>query len=163
MKEMNTPAFKTYLNQVITKDDCTNFDKNILLELTISLDSNGYFRQDVNIFVQILKQNQLNISTIKLEDLIKKLQSLTPYGFGATNLQECLILQIKGANSFPKDYCSESHQIALEILENHFDSFSKKRFDLLYELSSSKAIVDKAILIILSLQPKPDVALINHN
>ena len=93
-----------------------------------------------------------NIVTTKDEILsvLEKIQELDPPGVGARSLKECLLIQLKRKNS------KESIENSIRILENDFDSFSKKKFSKLTEkLNLSEEKLKEAIEEISKLNPKP--------
>ena len=88
------------------------------------LDDNGFLTRDLYIIENDLLLNQdLEVSEKELEKVLQKIQSLEPFGVGAKNLKECLILQLlaKEQTNIVKN--------AIEILKNFYDPFSKKNFE----------------------------------
>tara|TARA_Y100001935_G_scaffold11059_1_gene8672 strand:- start:2317 stop:3738 length:1422 start_codon:yes stop_codon:yes gene_type:complete len=137
-----------------------NQSKNLILSeghkplcdfLIGSIDESGYLRRDVDDIVDDLAFTQ-NIVTSKADVLsvLKKIQGLDPPGVGARSLKECLLIQLKRKS--PK----ESIENSIRILENEFDSFSKKKFSKLSEkLNLSENKLKDAIEEISRLNPKP--------
>ena len=116
-----------------------------------SIDESGYLRRDVEDIIDDLAFTQ-NIVTTKDEILsvLEKIQELDPPGVGARSLKECLLIQLKRKNS------KESIENSIRILENDFDSFSKKKFSKLTEkLNLSEEKLKEAIEEISKLNPKP--------
>src|SRR5690606_2159120 len=89
-----------------------------------NLDEDGYLRRDLDSIVNDLAFTQnIMCDRDELEKALKELQSLDPAGVGARDLRECLMLQVERLpHSLPQ-------RIAQEILEKHFESFSKKHYD----------------------------------
>ncbi len=121
-----------------------------------SIDSDGYLRREHSAIIDDLLFSQ-NIEASKEEilSLVDQVQKFEPPGIGARSLQECLILQIK--DSINKDDApSKSKQIALRILDNHFEEFSKKHYiKLKKQLFVSDTELKDAVDEILKLNPKP--------
>ncbi len=117
-----------------------------------SLDDAGYLRRDIHSLVDDLAFTQNIITTPeKVEEALKIIQSFDPPGVGARDLRECLLLQLKR-----KKHELPAQQLALEILENYFDEFSKKHYDkILKKLDISEEELKAAIDEILKLNPKP--------
>ena len=79
-----------------------------------------------------------------------KIQELDPPGVGARSLKECLLIQLRRKNS------KESIDNSIKIIENDFDSFSKKKFSKLSEkLNLNDQKLKEAIEEISKLNPKP--------
>ncbi len=71
-----------------------------------------------------LKSNILqNVSMEKAELILKKIQHFEPIGIASRNLQECLIVQLEA-----KQLRTKAQEIALKILIEYFEEFSKKHF-----------------------------------
>ncbi len=107
------------------------------------IDSNGYLTvslQDI--------AHTLNIRTSKAEEILAVIQSFTPAGVGARNLQECLLLQLKqhGIDS----------TLIKKIMMHHFKDLADKKF---FKIAQVLKIDVKAIQeiydLIRTLDPKP--------
>lgn len=121
-----------------------------------SLDESGYLRRELYAISDDLAFS-LNIHTSEdeLESALKEIQLLEPAGVGARDLQECLILQIerkienKNENLLPL-------KVALNILKNYFEEFSKKHYKkITQKLEISDNDLKTAFEIIFKLNPKP--------
>ena len=117
-----------------------------------NLDDAGYLRRELENIVDDLAFSQ-NVMTDEqeLEAVLEIIQDLDPPGSGARSLKECLLIQLRR-----KDNEDESHRHAIEILENHFEEFTKKH----YEKIMKRMVIDEedlkdAIEEILKLNPKP--------
>ncbi len=137
-----------------------NQSKNLILDekhkpicdfLIGSIDESGYLRREVEDIIDDLAFTQ-NIVTSKEEILsvLQKIQELDPPGVGARSLKECLLIQLRRKNS------KESIDNSIKIIENDFDSFSKKKFSKLSErLNLTEQKLKEAIEEISKLNPKP--------
>ena len=105
---------------------------------------------------KILKQ----ITTEDIDRIIRKIQMLDPAGIASRNIQECLIAQLKVKNKL-----NENEKIALMILTDCFDEFSKKHFiNIQKKLFITENQVKEAFEEIKKLNPKPGgVASITQN
>ena len=122
------------------------------LTLIGNLDDSGYLMRDIDAMVDDFAFS-LNIETTKEEitSVLCMIQELDPPGIGAHSLQECLLLQLKR-----KSDKSDSIKLAIEILENHFDRFSKRHYDKIIEkLNITDEDLKDAINEVLRLNPKP--------
>jgi len=122
------------------------------LTLIGNLDDSGYLMRDIDAMVDDFAFS-LNIETTKEEimSVLCMIQELDPPGIGAHTLQECLLLQLKR-----KSDKTASIKLAIEILENHFDRFSKRHYDKIIErLNITEEDLKDAINEVLRLNPKP--------
>ncbi len=118
-----------------------------------SLDDDGYLRRELRAISNDLAFTQ-NISATEeeLEQVLHIVQSFDPAGVGCRNLQECLLLQISRKSGPDQKYI----EIAEEILDNHFEEFSKKHYEkLIKSMSISREDLRMANEEILKLNPKP--------
>lgn len=121
-------------------------------EILGNVEQDGYLRRDLALIVQDLNLSYgLNITLQKAEEVIKKVQFLEPAGIAARTLQECLIAQLR-AGSYPHTL----KELALTIMEKHFEDFKLKRYELLCRnLHVSIETLKKVVEIIQHLNPKP--------
>jgi len=121
-----------------------------------TIDDDGYIRRDIEDIVDdILFLYNIEVDSEKVEEILKKIQKLDPLGIAARDLRESLIIQLKGSIE-RNDNNTEEKELALKILENHFDIFSKKHYSKLQKnLFISKSELKDAIGEILKLNPKP--------
>jgi RNA polymerase sigma-54 factor len=116
-----------------------------------SLDSNGYLRRPLPSLVNDMAFGPgIEVSQQEAAQALKAVQSLEPYGVGATSLQECLRLQLEHLQP------SHTRDVALEIIDRQFEAFSMKHTHrIISGLKLSKEEVRDAIDLIVSLNPKP--------
>lgn len=117
-----------------------------------SLDDDGYLRRPIIALVDDLAFSQNIITTEQeVEHLLEIIQSFDPAGVGARNLQECLLLQLRR-----KDKKQKSIKIAISIVQDYLDEFTKKHYDKLERVLGLKdEELKDAIQEILKLNPKP--------
>ena len=126
-------------------------EEEIAMFLVGSVDESGYIRRDLQDIVDDLAFTQ-NVYTTeeKIEKVLKIVQGLDPAGVGARSLQECLLLQLERREPKP------SVSLAIAILEEAFDHFSKKHYKkLLQKFDISEDQLRDAIHEIEGLNPKP--------
>ncbi|MCO6174968.1 RNA polymerase factor sigma-54 [Flavobacterium sp. NRK F10] len=136
------------LNTFILTDE----EKNIAEFLVGSIDDTGYLRRTITDVVDDLAFTQgiYTDEAIVEHILLHVVQELEPAGVAARDLQECLLLQLK--HKTPTD----SIALAIDILENQFDAFTKKHYEkLIQKYEVSKEQLRKAIDEIEKLNPKP--------
>jgi RNA polymerase sigma-54 factor len=89
-----------------------------------------------------------------LQEILEQIQKLEPPGVGARSLEECLLLQLKR-----KEEPTVFTEIAIRIIEEHFDAFAKKHYDKLqhvFDMDSAK--LKKVLDEVTRLNPKPGSA-----
>ena len=139
-KQKNT--FTENLIMQLEQLNLTKDDKIIAESLIWNINDEGYLLADLELIAE-----RMEVEVSKVEKLLKIIQKFEPLGVGSRNLKECLNIQI---NKKTKNILSK------EIIENHFDDFSNKRFNKIQmKLNCSSEELNKAINIISSLNPKP--------
>ncbi len=129
-----------------------NSEKPICEFLIGSIDESGYLRREIDDIIDDLAFTQ-NIIATKDEvlSILEKIQDLDPPGVGARSLQECLLIQLKKKNNLKNSVIN-----SINILENEFEIFSKKKFSKLSEkLNLSQEELKGSIEEISKLNPKP--------
>ena len=90
----------------------------------------------------------------ELERVLKMIQAFDPSGIGARSLQECLLLQIARNDD------GESKELQRRIIEEAYDDFSRRRWDILPEkLNIDEEQCKAAIAEIVKLNPRPGASL----
>ena len=139
------------LNQLHT-ERLNDLEMKIAEFLVGCIDEDGYIRQNLEDIIDDLAFTQNIITEYKtVESILKIIQNLDPPGIGARSLQECLVLQLRR-----KDSNEISTKLALDIIEDSFDLFSKRHFEKLlskYQISEEELKI--AIKEIEKLNPKP--------
>ncbi|MCO4292318.1 RNA polymerase factor sigma-54 [Solitalea sp. MAHUQ-68] len=129
-------------------------DRHFLIAQQIigSLDDDGYLRRPVLSLIDDLAFSQnVDATEEEVEDMMKIIQSFDPPGIGARDLQECLLIQLR-----KKDQDNRVVHLAIEIVENYLDEFTKKHYDKLERsLGISSDELKAAVNEILKLNPKP--------
>ena len=139
------------LNQLRT-ERLNDLEMKIAEFLVGCIDEDGYIRQNLEDIIDDLAFTQNIITEHKTgESILKIIQNLDPPGIGARSLQECLVLQLRR-----KDSNEISTKLALDVIEDSFDLFSKRHFEKLlgkYQISEEELKI--AIKEIEKLNPKP--------
>jgi RNA polymerase sigma-54 factor len=126
--------------------------KQIAQFLIGNIDDSGYLRRELRAMVDDLAFTQnIRTSEDELETLLEIIQDFDPPGVAARDLRECLVLQLQR-----KDKLDIGVNLALRILDTHFDEFSKKHYDkILKKFDINEDELKLAIDEILKLNPKP--------
>jgi RNA polymerase sigma-54 factor len=112
-------------------------------EIIGNLDEDGYLRAEVDEMAR-----RCGVTAGDVEKVLAMVQSFDPPGVAARSVQECLLLQLR-ADPAPDP-------LALEIVEEHFDALSKRRYpDIARALRRPLDRVMEAIEEIMTLEPKP--------
>ncbi len=121
------------------------------------LDDNGFLTRDLYIIENDLLLNQdIEVSEKELERILQKIQTLEPFGVGAKSMQECLVLQLKAKEK------TKSIQLAIDVLQNYYEPFSKKNFDAIFRKSEiNKFQLKQVYLEVEKLNPNPGSAFSN--
>ncbi len=125
--------------------------RNIAIFVIGSLDDDGYLRRDMEALADDISF-RLNIETSEeeLEEILSMIQEFEPVGVGARTLQECLILQLKAKSR------SRERDIALEILEDYFQEFTKKHYPkIISKMGITQDELKQAIDEVVKLNPRP--------
>jgi RNA polymerase sigma-54 factor len=129
----------------------TEEQRSIAEFLVGSIDDDGYLRRNVQDIVDDMAFTQGIYTDEKtVEKILHIVHELEPSGVGARDLQECLLLQLK--HKTPTEYV----ELAIDIIENQFDAFTKKHYEkLLQKYEITQVRLKKAIEEIEKLNPKP--------
>ncbi|MFZ4797137.1 MAG: RNA polymerase factor sigma-54 [Bacteroidia bacterium] len=117
-----------------------------------TIDDDGYLRRPLEALINDLAFSQ-NVETDlnEMKHVLAKIQKLDPPGIGATSLQQCLIIQLQR-----KDYYNRAIELAIEVLDNYFEEFTKKHYEkIAKELHLDDEKIKSIIGIITKLNPKP--------
>ena len=116
-----------------------------------SIDESGYIRHELDEIIDDLAFTQnIIVDKPELTEVLKIIQDFDPAGVGALSLKECLLIQLKRKRK------ANSVDLAIEIIENSFEQFSKKHFEkLMSKYSIDETELKEVITIISKLNPKP--------
>ncbi|MDR1683256.1 MAG: RNA polymerase factor sigma-54 [Candidatus Symbiothrix sp.] len=116
-----------------------------------SIDDDGYMRRDLEAVSDDLAfQYGLDVPAEEIAEVLQVIQSLDPPGIGSINLRQCLLLQLYRKEKTP------GRQLAVHILEDYFEIFSKRQFDKIFRaLSIGEEELKSAMREITLLNPKP--------
>ncbi len=159
-RKMPVPVENTFhesLERQIGLLDVTDMESIILKQIIGSIDDDGYLRREPSSIVDdLLFAHNIEADIQDINRLIRIVQKLEPAGIGARTLQECLILQLQDKIEKEPDYNSNIRKLALKILTDYFEAFTKKHYLKLRRIfnlidEELKEVIDE----ILKLNPKP--------
>ena len=116
-----------------------------------SIDESGYIRLTIDEIIDDLAFTQnLIVNEEEINNVLEIIHEFDPAGVGAMSLQDCLIIQLKRKEK------TEMNQLAVEIIENSFEQFSKKHYEkLINKYSIKQEDLKEVINLISKLNPKP--------
>jgi RNA polymerase sigma-54 factor len=119
----------------------SDLERAIAEDILWNLDENGYLA-----VVPILIADRYDRKEEVVKHVQDKLQQLEPPGIAAKDLQDCLLIQLKG----------EEDTLAYQIVSKYFDDFANHRYDRLQKyLDISKDSLVEVIEEISNLNPRP--------
>lgn len=122
-----------------------------------SLDSNGYLNRSLNEIIDDLAFGPgIEITPEEAREALKTVRSLDPPGIAASDLQDCLRMQLE------RMVPGKTRDDALRIINDAYEAFTMKhRHRIINTLKLTDKDVEAAIDLILTLNPKPGAALGN--
>lgn len=154
-REMPIAGGATFYDSLIEQFTATAMSEHEAMlgkQIIGTIDEDGYLRRPLEAIINdLLFTANVNATLEELERVLHKVQHLDPPGIAARSLQECLLLQIR----------RKSHQIpgvkmAEEILQHHFEDFTKKHYEkLTRHLKITDEQLKEVIHLITHLNPKP--------
>ncbi len=121
-----------------------------------NLDDSGYLSRPISgIIDDLLFTQNLDVSEEEVTDVLHIIQDFDPAGVGATNLQECLLIQLRRLQD-ENDEDDIDYTLPIIIIEQYFSEFTKKHYDKIVKKSGiSERQFRAALKEILKLNPKP--------
>lgn len=149
------PQRKTLYEHLREQLMMLDLDENLYMlgeEIIGNLDADGYLKRDLAEIVQELELfEHVKIDMKDAEELLKKIQRFDPIGIASRNLQECLIVQLQESKA--DEYYK---YIAIKILEDYYEEFSRRRFDIIKKkMSLTEETLKEALDLIQKMNPKP--------
>jgi RNA polymerase sigma-54 factor len=127
-------------------------EERLLIEYVIgNIDDEGYLRREPEAMVDdIVFQAGVQTTDAEMYRMIQVIRQLDPAGVGASNLQECLLLQLERKEK------TASTKLAIKLITDYFEEFSKKHFDKIQRgLDMDDNMLKKVMNEIIHLNPKP--------
>ena len=145
-------SFHQFLDNQSKNLILADLEKPICEFLIGSIDESGYLRREIEDIIDDLAFTQNIVAdNTQVLSVLKKIQDLDPPGVGARSLQECLLIHLKRKNNE-----KESIINSINLIENEFELFSKKKFSRITEkLNLSEEDLKLVVEEISKLNPKP--------
>lgn len=122
-----------------------------------NLDDSGYLSRPISgIMDDLLFTQNIDVSEEEVMEVLHIIQEFDPAGVGATNLQECLLIQLRRLQDDSEDEEDIDYALPILIIEQYFNEFTKKHYDKILRKSGiSERQFRAALKEILKLNPKP--------
>lgn len=148
-------TFRESLVAQLGTRNLSDLQKKVAEYIIGNIDDDGYLRRDIDNIVDDLAFGAgIEVSPEEVERLLKVIQEFEPWGVGARDLRECLMLQLKHKLALSPE--NKELQQALLVIEDSFEEFSRKHYE---KISRKLRFTDRelksAIDEILKLNPKP--------
>ncbi|BCZ44839.1 RNA polymerase sigma-54 factor [Clostridium gelidum] len=136
-------SLKDYLQEQLVEVNIDQYTLTICQYIVESLDNRGY----LEISIEELAE-ELNISEEEVEKALKLVQSLEPYGIGARNIKECLLIQSLKLNILDN--------IIEQMILNHLENVADNKYEVVgKDLNISPREAQRYGDLIKKLEPKP--------
>lgn len=147
----NSQSLYDYLITQLSEKTIPTEVRQAAVYIIHSIDTNGYFRSTIPALRDdLLFYHDFDVPKETLEEALAVVKSFDPPGVGASDLRECLLLQLR---RLPR---SEAGAIALKIIDRKFEAFVKNHnHKLISGLKITPEQLDAALRLIRSLNPKP--------
>ncbi len=141
-------------------------DKKYKIGLYIigNIDDSGYLSRPITgIMDDLLFTQNLDVTEEEVMEVLHVIQEFDPAGVGATNLQECLLIQLRRLEEDSEDD-DVDYTLPIIVIEQYFNEFIKKHYDKIVKKSGiSERQFRAAMNVILKLNPKPGGAVENSH
>ena len=136
-------SLQEHLMNQLKMADLSQEDRHIGEMIIGSIDENGYLSSSIEELAE-----SVPYSEERLRDVLQIIQEFHPTGIGASNLQECLLLQL--------ERLGKGDSIAATIVRDHINELGSHNFQAIAKaLNISKDDVQKAADLIHTLDPQP--------
>jgi RNA polymerase sigma-54 factor len=144
-------SLNEYLLQQAGLRDLPGKEMKIAEYIIGNIDDDGYLRRSLSsIADDLIFQAGQVVDEEEIEAVLKIIQDFDPPGIASRNLQECLLIQLDKKEQTPPV------ELAIAIIRNYFDEFSRKHYDkILRALNSNEIKLKGAIREVTLLNPKP--------
>ncbi|MEF9923305.1 MAG: RNA polymerase factor sigma-54 [Muribaculaceae bacterium] len=144
-----------YLTEQINERELNEKEHTIADYIIGNIDDNGYLQRSIGAITDdIIFQTGLDVNEADVDEILQMVRDLDPAGVGASNLRDCLLLQLERCGA------TETSMLAYKIIDNYFDEFSKKHYDkIVTALGISQDALKGIFEEIRSLNPKPGSAI----
>ncbi len=147
-------SFHENLQDQLSMRNLSELETQIGTYIIGNIDDSGYLQRSVDAIVDDLAFTQ-NIDSSKdvVDKVLSTIQQFDPSGVGATNLKDCLLIQL---NRKMKEDPSDKIELAIKIINRYFNAFTKKHYQKIMKRAEINEVQLKGAMDeILKLNPKP--------
>jgi RNA polymerase sigma-54 factor len=125
-----------------------------------SLDEDGFLRRESDVIADDISfANSMFIEADEVNQMLKVIQQLDPAGIAASDLKECLLIQLNRMETQ-----NETWKWAYKIVSDAFDELGSRNYDKIMRITGlDEESLKKAIALITTLNPKPASGLRNDS
>ena len=117
---VSASSFHDYLESQLGELSLDETSYQIAQYIIGNIDDNGYLQRPIQaISDDLIFQVGLDVPVSQVEDILQMIQEFEPAGVGASNLRECLLLQLERHEGTP------ANLLAYKIIDKIFEEFSK--------------------------------------
>lgn len=147
-------TFHEHLLGQLGLQDLTEHERELAEYVIGNVDEDGYLRRTPEAMVDdIVFQQGVQTTDEEMRRIVDVIRGLDPAGVGATDLRDCLLLQLDRRT--PTDSVRQARQ----VVAGYFNDFSRKRYDkIMKALSLDDAAMKRVVAEIVRLNPKPGSA-----
>lgn len=140
-----------YLMEQIHERNLSETQMKIAEYIIGNIDDNGYLsRSLLAITDDLVFQTGIDVTEEEVKAVLLVVQELDPAGVGATDLRDCLLIQLKRKKE------NEVSKLSYRVVKELFDEFSKKHYDkIMSVLNIDDDMMKDIISDIRTLTPKP--------
>jgi len=145
-------TFHEFLSEQLGLLKLTDLEIQLAEYIIGNIDEDGYLRREIEAMVDDLAFSMnIDVSDAKMKQMLQVVQSLDPPGIGATDLRECLLIQLQ-----KKEHKTFTIKLAIRLIVELFDEFTKKHYDkILQRLEIDEDDLRDVIEEVVKLNPKP--------
>ena len=126
-------------------------DRVVAAALVDAVDEDGYLTLSLEDIRQSLDPRQEEVSSGRIEAVLRQIQNLEPPGVAARDLSECLAIQLRQLSS-----ATEWRDAALTLVNGHLQALASRNYEqLMTTLGLGKRELQCVIDLIRSLSPRP--------
>ena len=130
-------------------------EKQIAIAIVEAVDDNGYLEMSLEDLT--MKLEHMEVCEQEVAAVLTKVQSVEPSGFAARDLRECLLLQLR---DYPRN--TPGLEMAERLIKEALNLLGAQDYAALKQLlKADDQMLDQAINLVLSLNPKPGASASN--